>query len=82
MLYDTWGNRHSFHETQELDGQAVYRVCCTDRGDMVEMTGTALAREGVELALPELSSEVVRIEALSGTSPATDRGPANEGGRL
>jgi hypothetical protein len=45
-----------------LDSAATYRVRFTDRGDTLEMTGDQLARDGVGLALAELSSEVLRLE--------------------
>ena len=44
-----------------LDPEAAYRVRFTDRGDVLELTGVQLARDGVELELGELSSEVLRL---------------------
>ncbi len=41
-----------------------YRVQMADRGDTFDMTGDMLAREGVELELGELSSEMLRLDLL------------------
>jgi alpha-galactosidase len=41
-----------------------YRVRMADRGDTFDMTGDMLAREGVELELGELSSEMLRLDML------------------
>ena len=47
-----------------LDGDRAYRVALQDAGRTIERTGTALATDGIEIALPELSSEIMRIERL------------------
>jgi alpha-galactosidase len=41
-----------------------YRVRMTDRGDIFDMTSDMLGREGVELELDEMSSEMVRLDVL------------------
>ena len=46
-----------------LDPKVTYRVRFTDRGDVLGVTGTQLARDGVEIELDELSSEVLRVDA-------------------
>jgi alpha-galactosidase len=47
-----------------LRPDATYRVYLTDRGDTFSQTGAALAQEGVELELDELSSEVIHLDLL------------------
>jgi hypothetical protein len=62
MVYRALGGPTSWTvHPRGLDAEAAYRVHLTDRGDTLSMTGAALARDGVELALDELSSEVLRV---------------------
>lgn len=45
-----------------LPHDAVYRVSLTDSGESFVLSGAELAGDGIELRLPELASEVIRIE--------------------
>lgn len=47
-----------------LRGDRVYRVSLADRGDSFELSGAQLERDGIALELPELASELIRIEQI------------------
>jgi alpha-galactosidase len=49
-----------------LHPNAGYRVVLHDRGTTLELSGEAMAGDGIELELPELASELIRIEVNSG----------------
>lgn len=46
-----------------LAAARTYRVALHDSGAVYELTGAALARDGITVELPELASEIIRIEA-------------------
>lgn len=47
-----------------LRANTIYHIALQDRGDILEMTGATLARDGIAIRLPELASEMIRIEEI------------------
>ena len=65
MVYHAQGgDEQKTIRTRGLDPTRAYRVRLEDRGDVQEITGQALAHDGVVVALPPLSAEIIHIEAL------------------
>jgi alpha-galactosidase len=66
MVYRAMGDTPSkVIRPRGLDPDAIYQVRLTDRGDAFKISGGALAHDGIELVLDELSSEIVRLDAVS-----------------
>jgi len=65
MVYRAMGGRsRKVIRPRGLRPGDTYRVQMADRGDTFDVTGDVLAREGVELELGELSSEMLRLNLL------------------
>jgi len=63
MVYRAMGDgEHKTIRPRGLKPDAVYSVQLVDGGTRLEMRGDALAGEGIELALDEFSSEIIRLD--------------------
>ena len=47
-----------------LRTEGIYRVRLTDAGKTLELTGEAIAEQGIEIALPEFSAEIIQLSSL------------------